>query len=517
MTFCSILVQSTILHLFGRKNSLIWPFFEKLLQKVQSIHCLDLAILRPKKCFFEGTTFLVTLMLRFFIRPPMCTVLGRKKYLIWPFFERLLQRVQSIHCLHLHFWSQKLLFFEERPFWSYWCTILYQSTIVYSLGRKNCLIWHFFEELHLNVQSIHCLYLHSWGQNTDIFEGTTFLVQLFFDSLSEHHCAQFGPKKSAWFGRFSKSCSKKYSLYTVSTMHFWGPETDFSKERLFWSYWCFDTLSEHRCAQFGPKKLLDFAFFRKVAPKPTVYTQSRSCIFDGQITAIFEGTTFLVTLMHDSLSRAPLCTGWAKTNSLIWPFFEKLLQKVQSIHCLVLAFLRSENCFYEVGTFLVILMLRFFIRAPLCTVWAEKICLIWPYFKNLLQKVQSIHSLDLHFWGQKLIISKETIFWSYWLLRILYLSTVVHSLSQKKSVWFDLFSKSCPKKYSLYTVSICIFDVKILFFEVRFFDDILFDSSSEHHCAPFWPKTLLPFALFQKVAPKSTVYTLSRFAFLLAK
>ena len=40
--FLSILFQSFIVHIFGGKKFFIWPYFPKSLQKVQSIGCLDL-------------------------------------------------------------------------------------------------------------------------------------------------------------------------------------------------------------------------------------------------------------------------------------------------------------------------------------------------------------------------------------------------------------------------------------------------------------------------------------------
>ena len=567
-----------------------------------------------------------------------------------------------------------------------------------SLWRKNCLILPFIERLLQKVQSIHCLDCIFDAKNKKFFRRNDFLAEFMFDSSSEHHCAQFAGEKTAWFGLFSKSFStQNYSLYTVSICIFearnnFFRRTDFFDQSFIVRFLDQQSIIVHLFSK-RPKKLLDLAFFRKVAPKSTVYTLSRLhfwgknvffegmtflaefcsilhqstivhslgqkkllylaifskscckkcslytvsiCIFDGLITAIFEGNDFWITLMHDSLSRAPLCTGWAEKTAWFGLFSKGCSKYLQSIHCLVLAFLRPKNCFFEVGTFLVILMLRFFIRPSMCTVWAEKntwfglfskscskryslytvsTCIfegrnwffrrndflvilmlrilyqstvvhslglkksVWflPFFEKWPQKIQSIHCLVLHFWGQNTAISKERLFWSH-LFFDSFIRAPLCTVCGEKTAWFGLFSKGCSKKYSLYTVSICIFvGQKLAIFEGNdclvtlmpdslsraplctgwaekivwfglfskgcskkyspytisilhfwgqksvfskgrlFWSYLCFDSLSDHQCAQFGQKKILDLAFFRNVAPKSTVYTLFRFAFFEAR
>ena len=148
-----------------------------------------------------------------------------------------------------------------------------------------------------------------------------------------------------------------------------------------------DSLSEHHFAHFGPKKLLDLASCRKVAPKSTGYTLSRFAFLWPE--TVFSKESFLVNLCL-ILYQSTIVHSLGRKNCLIWPRFEKLLQKVQS--------------------FLVNLCLILY-QSTILHILGRKNCLIWPLVEKLLQKVQAIHCLDLHFCGQKLFFRRK-VFWS---------------------------------------------------------------------------------------------------------
>ena len=259
----------------------------------------------------------------------------------------------------------------------------------------------------------------------------------------------FLAEKTASFGLLSKSCSKKYSLYTVSI-----------------------------------------------------------CIFDAK--NVFSRYDFLM-IFCSILHQSTILHLFVRKNCFIWPFFKKLQQNVQSIHCLDLHFW-CQNSFFR-GTIFWYYFVRFFIRAPLCTLLAENSA-SFSLFSKSCSKKYSLYTVSICILMQKCFF-RGTIFW--WYFVRFFIRAPFCTFLSEKTASIGIFSKSCSKKYSLYTVSICIFDGKIIFFEERFFDDILFDSLSKHHGAPFWPKKLLNLASFQKVPANSTVYTLSRLAFLMPK
>ena len=99
-----------------------------------------------------------------------------------------------------------------------------------------------------------------------------------------------------------------------------------------------ESWSEHHCAPFWPKNLLDLTIFRKVASKSTVY-------------------------------------------SLFW-----------------LAFLRPKKCFSKYA--LLMKFCSILHQSSIVDIFNGKNCLN-PFFVNLLRRVQSIACLDLNFWGQK--------------------------------------------------------------------------------------------------------------------
>ena len=100
--------------------------------------------------------------------------------------------------------------------------------------------------------------------------------------------------------------------------------------------------------------------------------------------------------------------------------------------------------------------------------FSRKQCLIWPFFKKYLLKVQCIHCLYLHFWGQK-CVWQGTFFWSIF-VRFCNRVPMCNFLA-KKTAWFCHFPKRCSKKYSVYTISKFIFKAKKVSFEVRFFQE----------------------------------------------
>ena len=106
-------------------------------------------------------------------------------------------------------------------------------------------------------------------------ENKFFLESSFFvDSLLEHHCAHFLPKKVHVFALFRKVVPKS-TVYRLSRFDFFGKKINFYGKQFF-----VNSLLEHHCAHFWPKKIDLFALFRKVAPKCTVYRLSRFEFFD---------------------------------------------------------------------------------------------------------------------------------------------------------------------------------------------------------------------------------------------
>ena len=408
MILCSYLHQSTILHLFVRKISFIWPFFKKSLQEVQSIHCLVLNFWGQNtaisKYDFFGNTYASIPS-----SEHHCAESVAEKTAWFCLFRKVAPK-STIYTLSRSciFVGQKLVFFEERLFWSHLCfDSLFRAPLCTVWAEKNT--W--FGLFSKSCSKKYSLYTVS----ICIFEAWNcyFLRKRFFN----HTYARFfiraplctgWAEKNTWFGLFSKSCSKKYSLYTVSIWHFWGQRTAFSKERLFWSYWCFDTLSEHRCAQVGPKKLLDLAFFRKVAPKSTVYTQCLDLHF------------------------------W-------WP---------------------ESDFFRRFDFFDANLFVRFFFQSIIVHSLGRKNCLIWPFFRKVAPK-PTVYTLSrLAFLMPKKFFSRYDFLMTF--CSILVQSTILH-LFGEKTASFGLFSKSCNKMYSLSTVSFCIFEARNCYFEIRLF------------------------------------------------
>ena len=466
------------------KNCFIWPFFKKLLQKVQSINCLDLHFW-CQKSFFRGTIYRWNFV-RFFIRAPLCTFFAEKTASFGIVSKSWLQKVQSIHCLDFAFLMPKKVFFEVRFFDGIFVRFFIRAPLMHLFGRKNCFIWPFFNKLLQKVQSIHCLDLHFWCHKS-FFRGMIYYWNFVRYFIRAPLCT-FLAEKTASFGLFSKRCSKKYSLYTVSICIF-DAQKVFSRYEFLMKF-CSILHQSTIVHLFGRKNCFIWPFFQKCTKKYSLYTVS-ICIFDAK--KFFRGTNFWWIFVRFFI-RAPLCTFLAEKLASFGPFFKKLLQKVQSIHCLDLHFWCHKYFFEEKFVDEILFDSS---SEHHCAPFSPKNCFTWPFLILLLQKVQSIHCVDLHFWCDKSFF-RGTIFW--WNIVGFFIRATLCTFLAEKTASFRLFSISCFKRYSLYTVSICIFDAKKVFFEVRFIDGILFDSWSDHHCAPFWPKKLLHLALSKKVA-----------------
>ena len=212
------------------------------------------------------------------------------------------------------------------------------------------------------------------------------------------------------------------------------------------------------------------------------------------------------SILHHSTIAQP----FGRKNCFIWPFFQNCTKKY-SLYTVSI-------CIFDVKKF----YSRYEILIKYCSILHQSTIVhlfgrktaSFDLFSKSCSKKYSLCTVSICIFDAIDIFSRYNLLLKY--CSILHQSTIVH-LFHRKIASFGLFWYCCYKKYSLYTVSICIFDAKKVFFEVRFNDGILFDTWSKHHCAPFWPKKLLHLAFFQKVAPKSTVYTLSWFAFLMPK
>ena len=210
------------MHTFGRKKCLIFePFFKKLLQKVQSIGCLDLHFC-AQLMYFSAQKFVWSISCWIFIRASLCTLLARKKFFIWPFFEKLLSKSTVYRLSRFHFWAE-LMYFSARNFLYFSCRIFIRASIVHTFGRKKTCFG--FGQFFRKVASKSTVYrlsrLHFEPKN-DFFGPTKFFLFFlsnFYQSIIVH---TFDRKKVSSFGLFSKSCSQKVQSIGCLDLHFWA-------------------------------------------------------------------------------------------------------------------------------------------------------------------------------------------------------------------------------------------------------------------------------------------------------
>ena len=201
------------MHTFDRKNPpVIWPFSEKLLQKVQSIGCLDWHSWTPKMHLWVRNYVCLT-SCRFFIRASLYTLLAEKNCIIWPFLKKLIQKAQSIGCLDLHFWVPEM-YSSARKLFVFFLSILYQCIIVHTFGRKKLLHLAFIRKV-ASKSTVYRLSRFPFLSPKMYFLARNLFSLFLVDSLSVHHCAPVLAEKTASFGLFSKSYLKMHSLQAV--------------------------------------------------------------------------------------------------------------------------------------------------------------------------------------------------------------------------------------------------------------------------------------------------------------
>ena len=134
--------------------------------------------------------------------------------------------------------------------------------------------------------------------------------------------------------------------------------------------------------------------------------------------------------------------------------------------------------FFSRYDFLMIFV-RIFIRAPFCTFLSEK-SPSFGLFSKSRSKKYSLYTVSICIFDVKILFLRYDFLMTF--CSILHQSTIVHPFGEN-SASFSLFSKGCSKKYSLYTVSICIFVGKIVFSRydcLMTFCSILYPSTIVH-------------------------------------
>ena len=128
-----------------------------------------------------------------------------------------------------------------------------------------------------------------------------------------------------------------------------------------------ESWEEHHCPTFWQKNLLDFTISRKFASKSTAYNLSR-CAF-LRLKRFSAKYDFLMKLLSN-LDLSTIVHLFDRKICLIWPFFGKLRQKVPSIACFDLHFWGQKSVFRSMLYWWS--FVRFFIRAALLTFLMEK-------------------------------------------------------------------------------------------------------------------------------------------------
>ena len=187
--------------------------------------------------------------------------------------------------------------------------------------------------------------------------------------------------------------------------------------------------------------MLYLAYFRNVASKSTVYRPSRFAFLKSKLHFFYSENNWWIS--SRIIIRASLWPLLAEKCAL-FGLFSKSCSK-STVHWLSRFTLLKSNMFFSTWKVLVDFQSNLhqsIIRDSFC----RKMCSIWPIFKTLLQKVQSIRCLDSLFWSRK-----------------------------------------CS------------------YFIMKMFGRFLVESLSEYRYAHFWPKNVLHVTYFRKVTAKSTV------------
>ena len=205
---CWIFIRAPLWSLLAEKSA-SFGFFEKLLEKVQSIGCLDF-IFSSQKWIFWSESF-GCIFLRIFIRASIVITFSRKKVpVIWQFFRKVARKSTVYRLSRFAFFrDQKRFFFHLKYFWFFACRIIYQSSIVITFSQKKC-FFGFFEKLRpkstvyrLSRFTFLSPKMFFQPEHLFVFSCRIFIRAPLWTLLAE---------KSASFRLFSKSCSKKYSL-----------------------------------------------------------------------------------------------------------------------------------------------------------------------------------------------------------------------------------------------------------------------------------------------------------------
>ena len=364
------------------------------------------------------------------------------------------------------------IFRSPEIFWYFSSRTLYQSTIVITFRPKKVLYLVFFWKVARKSTVYRLSRLHFWGQKC--FFRPEIFGRFLVESLSEHPLwSTFRPKKVLYFAFFRKIAPKS-TVYRLSRFTFFEAKNVFFDLNIFCRF-LVDSLSEHHCEHFWPKKSAGhLAFFRKVAQK----VQSigcLDCIFSSPTKLNFSANRFFVFFLVDSLSEHPLCALSAeKSASDLAVFSKSCLQKVQSIGYL--------DCIFELSIVILFDQLNlffnfsswFFISASIVYLFqSKKVLRIWPVFlnKSCLRKVQSIGCLDL-------IFSTNQIFVNFFCW-IAYQSAIVITFIQKKCRFLSFFEKLLEKVQSIGWSRFHFFD------QLDFFKILFLNHYQSIHCDPF--------------------------------
>ena len=96
--------QNSTMHNFGRKKCLILCYFNKSVQTVQCIHCLNDPFSAKFFFFLQMLNFLVD-----FNQNPIVHNLGRERFLILWYFNKSAQKVHSLYTVQMIiFWPEKI-------------------------------------------------------------------------------------------------------------------------------------------------------------------------------------------------------------------------------------------------------------------------------------------------------------------------------------------------------------------------------------------------------------------------
>ena len=155
----------------------------------------------------------------------LCTLSAQKGARFSPLFTKSCSKNYSLYTgVDLFYFGPRKLYFRKLFF----LLILYQRHhCAHFQAQKSASFRCYFEKLLQKVQSIDCLDLFTLVQELFCFEDISFV-----DSLSEHHCAHFRPKKGPVF-QFFRNVAPKSTVYRLSRFVLFGPRTFFFRRPFF--------------------------------------------------------------------------------------------------------------------------------------------------------------------------------------------------------------------------------------------------------------------------------------------